>query len=652
MKKHLLLTLATLLCCTLAWGQYVKPEAGKAYRILTPGKDYHCMAANYKENLIETMAKSDNGYEQMWVLEKAGDKSVYIKNGLTGRYVQHVSQLSGYFRMEDTPKEFFINENKHNKGFYNLLCTATETRGMHSSPFNEVVLWYSSTSTGTLSATEWVFEDAGVSIAELAEVEKKFRSQQDIIKNVDKYNSKLAEFFTDRSCSQLKDSYASMSDDALREAMKDMPEVITNTAIKVKNDSWGKREKEFRIREYKPYANADEWHKLLQANEYSYLNNPTGIYGNANEMMYIFVEGDIKEDAFLGLYEIVNTNTSGILDTLRVGLNIVPISFDLSTLFIRYEVNTHNSGKVLADFPNLKIHIENGVVNGFFEKGVHTDEDWRDITRNLATHSVIQVKGERVLYHMEKKWITADNCCKNTITDAINWWDNMLKWDHELLGWDKGIYGVKFNNLHCAITLDDDHTYQASTAYRTQYGVRYIYKLLPYETVQSNHDNVWGPGHELGHTHQGSIQVIGTTELSCNVFANLTMYKMGKYMSRGDTIATLSKDFAQSKPWTSMLGESRMRMWWQLYLYFHMAGNDTEFYPKLFALLREDGIDTSPEHVQGNKDILHFAEKCCEAANMDLTEYFKVWGFFQPIHQLTDKEAAAYNKENVLKDFY
>ena len=216
----------------------------------------------------------------------------------------------------------------------------------------------------------------------------------------------------------------------------------------------------------------------------------------------------------------------------------------------------------------------------------------------------------------------------------------MLRWDHELLGWDKGIYGVKFNNLHCAISLDDDHTYQASTAYRTQYGVRYLYKLLPYEYVQNNHDNVWGPGHELGHTHQGSIQVIGTTELSCNLFANLTMYKMGKYMSRGDTIATLSRDFAQSKPWTSMLGESRMRMWWQLYLYFHMAGNDTEFYPKLFALLREDGIDTSPTHVQGNKDILHFAEKCCEAANMDLTEYFKVWGFFRPINQLTDKEAA------------
>ena len=104
MRKQLLLTLATLFCCTLVWGQYVAPEVGKAYRILTPGKSYQCMAANYKENIIETMAKSNNAYEQMWVLEKAGDKSVYIKNGLTGLYVQHVSQLSGYFKMEETRK--------------------------------------------------------------------------------------------------------------------------------------------------------------------------------------------------------------------------------------------------------------------------------------------------------------------------------------------------------------------------------------------------------------------------------------------------------------------------------------------------------------------------------------------------------------------
>lgn len=640
LKRYLLLALTTLLCCNTAWAQYVAPETGKVYRILNAHKNYQGMVANYKENIIEVMEKSNNAYEQMWILEKAGTNSVYIKNGLTGKYIQSANDFSELFKMGDTPKELFISKNPTDNKFYNIKCSENTNRGLHASPYLEVVVWYSPSLNEQIEASEWVFEDAGVSLDVLAEQQENFRKQQDIINNTDKYNVMLAEIFTDLSCSELNATYANMSDSELLEATKELPEVIQNMALKIKNNTWGKREKEFRVREYKPYADVDEWSKILQANQYSYLSNPTGIYGNAHEQLYIFVDGDIVNGASLGIEEVLGTNINGVTDKLKKGLNIVPVSFDLSSIFVRYEVNTHNSGKVLADYPNLKIHIENGTVNGFFEKGVHTDEDWRDITRNLATHPVIQVKGERVLYHMEKKWITADNCCKNTITDAIGWWDNMLKWDHELLGWDKGIYGEKFNNLHCAITRDDDHTYQASTAYHTLYGVRYIYKLLPFETVQSNHDNVWGPGHELGHTHQKSIQVLGSTEFSCNLFANLTMYKMGIYTSRGDTLGTLVNDFAEQKAWTSMLGESKMRMWWQLYLYFHMAGHDTEFYPKLFALLREDGLDTSPTHVQGDKDILHFAEKCCEAANMDLTNFFRVWGFFRPIHQRTDKEAA------------
>ncbi len=638
MKKHLLLTLSTMLCCMLAWGQYVKPEAGKVYRIFAPGRYYNCMAANYKANIIETLPKSDNAYEQMWILEKAGTNSVYIKNGLTGKYVQYATQMSELFKMTDTPKEFFIKENKYNSGYYNVLTSSNGTRGFHASPSNKLVVWTSTTTSGEPSASEWLFEDAAVSLSELAEQQEKFYQKQEIIKNSDKYEAILAEMFTDRSCSELKETYASMSDSELMESAKELPVSLRDMALKIKNGTWGKREKEFRIREYKPYSDADAWYKILQTNQYSRLNNPTGIYGNGHELLYIFVEGEIKEGAFLGIEEILSTNTSGTLDTLKLGLNIVPVSFNLSSLFVRYDVNTHNSGKVLADYPDIKIHIENGVVNGFFEKGVHTDADWRDITQNLATHPVIQVKGERNLYHMEKKWITADNCCKNTITDAIGWWDDMLKWDHELMGWDKGIFGVKFNNLHCAITLDDDKTYMASTGYRTQYGVKYIYKILNYESLMSNHDNVWGPGHEVGHFNQAAIEVMGTGEISANFYANFTMYKMGKYMSRGDSLGVLVNDFAQNKCWTSMLGESKMRMWWQLYLYFHVAGNDTEFYPKLFALLREDGIDTSLTHVQGDKDILHFAEKCCEAANMDLTEFFKVWGFFHPIDRLLGKE--------------
>jgi hypothetical protein len=96
-----------------------------------------------------------------------------------------------------------------------------------------------------------------------------------------------------------------------------------------------------------------------------------------------------------------------------------------------------------------------------------------------------------------------------------------------------------------------------------------------------------------------------------------------------------------------------------LYLYFHAAGKDTTFYPRLFEALRKDPMDKGPKDrnwtslTQAKDDQLKFAEKCCEIAQMDLSEFFDAWGFFEPmsdagvgdydnyIVNLTEEEAEA-----------
>ena len=82
-----------------------------------------------------------------------------------------------------------------------------------------------------------------------------------------------------------------------------------------------------------------------------------------------------------------------------------------------------------------------------------------------------------------------------------------------------------------------------------------------------------------------------------------------------------------------MRGEvfSKTRMYWQLYLYFHAAGHDTTFYPRLFEYLRETPLSTT-SGVNGKFNQLRFAEACCEIAQMDLSEFFEVWGFFEPMN--------------------
>ena len=44
--------------------------------------------------------------------------------------------------------------------------------------------------------------------------------------------------------------------------------------------------------------------------------------------------------------------------------------------------------------------------------------------------------------------------------------------------------------------------------------------------------NIWGPSHEIGHNHQGSINVIGTTESSNNLFSNINTFEQGIITSR------------------------------------------------------------------------------------------------------------------------
>ena len=73
--------------------------------------------------------------------------------------------------------------------------------------------------------------------------------------------------------------------------------------------------------------------------------------------------------------------------------------------------------------------------------------------------------------------------------------------------------------------------------------------------------------------------------------------------------------------------EIHMRMNWQLWNYYHRCGYKTDFWQTLFKLLREDRIvESDPGAAQ-----LKFAMKASQAANENLTDFFEMWGFFEPV---------------------
>ena len=106
--------------------------------------------------------------------------------------------------------------------------------------------------------------------------------------NAQRYYAEFKNYFVDDICTELAVPYSAMTDEQLRTTMSAMPEELVNIALKVKNNAWGKREKEFRVFEAKPYSNSYNWKYLMNVRQYSELQNPTGISAD-NEYLLIFV---------------------------------------------------------------------------------------------------------------------------------------------------------------------------------------------------------------------------------------------------------------------------------------------------------------------------------------------------------------------------
>ncbi len=457
--------------------------------------------------------------------------------------------------------------------------------------------------------------------------------------NAQRYYAEFKNYFVDDICTELAVPYSAMTDEQLRTTMSAMPEELVNIALKVKNNAWEKREKEFRVFEAKPYSNSYNWKFLMNVRQYSELQNPTGISAD-NEYVLIFVGSELPDSIWMELSPVAGNMTRPLMtNVLQSGLNVVKIpdtEGDDRMLFIQYYVDTDSTAtsKKLADYPNVPIHIEGGYVNGYFDLSRHTDEDWRDMTQNMMKHYSVQVLGERVLFHMELKNVLA--ACPNTITDAIRWWDECVKWQHELMGADK--YYDRWNDL---IMAKDG--YEGMFMYATETYTYYEYytlpDILPWEKVYADPGQMWGPAHEIGHVNQGAINVVSCTEATNNLFANAQIFRTGKTTTRGNGVSVCREDFSNRTPFPLRGSDiiAKSRMFFQLYLYFHAAGKDTTFYPRVFEALRKNPLDKGPKDrnwtslTQAKDDQLRFAEVCCDVAQMDLSEFFEAWGMFEPM---------------------
>ena len=445
----------------------------------------------------------------------------------------------------------------------------------------------------------------------------------------------LLTVFTDITCSEIKP-------DVTQEQIEALPEFFIQTASALKDDSYNKWEKEFRIREYCPYSSADEWADKLMTRKYGDLDNPTGIYVNEGDEVVVLVGNthgqsisiqNIGEETSKGYAQ---TSVNGDIYPLKEGVNKLTAK-QTGMLFVMYNTNIQN-----PDAQPIKIHIPlgGGKVCGFFSLKEHqTNEKYKELI-DTADYKYFCVIGNAIILYFHHKQLKA--AVPYDILSSIELWDNMIQWQQELMGIED-VHPKQMNNHIFAISPEGGYMWASEG--RIGFVYTGLGDILRKSYLMASR-NSWGPAHEIGHVHQGAINWASTTESSNNLFSNYTIYKFGQNCSRGTELAVpeyaanvkkatlVFRRCVENKAWcdfgTDYQGEDpemHARMNWQLWNYYHRCGYNPQFFPTLFKLMRENRVSTQDP----GENQMMYARMACRAANENLTDFFERWGFFVPI---------------------
>lgn len=187
------------------------PENG-VYRIVNR-KYSSALSEIFSSHYLVCAAVKNDVYDQMWKVTKTGSNYT-LENIFTGQFVNAQGSGSTQFFTGKTKANVTIT--KTSDGNYLLLQCGGY---MHCDAGSSVVNWHDTSNEGD----HWSFQAVdGITDEVIAKAREEYANLNDMMNsaNVSKYNTALAEFFTDKSCSELKSTYASKSDADVTAAMK------------------------------------------------------------------------------------------------------------------------------------------------------------------------------------------------------------------------------------------------------------------------------------------------------------------------------------------------------------------------------------------------------------------------------------------------
>ena len=609
---------------------------------ITSGKYYRLVSNAYKG---KTMVVNVNGgidlsgspekdrenyayYAQLWQITESGGKYQF-QNLANGKSIQAWPGQSAQWKTGNTAASFFSGTSASGENtvfWFATVNNTTEHKSLHAAGAdnqnNTVVGWQASS-----EASKWLLWEVEVTDDDLAAAED---WQKALASNV---GTEFAKFFTDAACTTLKSEYASMSDDELRAAMSKLPRMMVDEAISVKNDLWGSNatwssyEKDFRIHEYEPYSNPGAWAGKLGFGDFGRLTQPTGIRLKAGEFAFLYVDrGVANSDGTLCVEMPVATNNTGTQQTLKKGFNKVTADGDCE-LFITYQ--NMNTETPLSSHPNIKIHIIGGTCNGAFDlsRG-HTDKDWRWLKKNMFKDTYLHIRTNYHLYccyldHVSSltqpvKGMQMGDFIFETIEKTMTTRFNDGYYRPIMTVWDRGGGNPSAGNGR--VSWPDINAG--------------VFSEQNFLDPNASDLMTWGMAHEQAHLHQRPLWLAGMREVSNNTLVQIYIHLWGRKTAQGAQ-SVLDTKFNGGQGWYDIVKQDpylATKMWYQLWLYFHQKGDDAFFSRWMASVHRRGNMENRwksyDDPVAAEKDYMRMALAACEAAQTDLYEFFKAWGFF------------------------
>ena len=651
-------------------------------------------AANAR--LVGCTDRDATDYSQLWYVEDRYYNAIPIgykvrlRNLGNGHYLQGnnnsstpwgtVKNAGSYTGSHDGESTYFTTDlwECSRDGYYTLGAENKKTGDtdyyydkLHSNAEGSCVSWM-----GSADASLWSIEL--VSGVDVQAQWNKLADFENMANRKDEFQGYLNTLFTDNLCTELRSAYKTQSTLLASSAYQALPAELKEMALKVCNGNWAETNKDnssvswtsstakrFRVQTIEPHSVAEEISKVVKVGAYSNMNNPTGIYAGDMNMLYIMVKGNINQGAALYLAGL-NHNSKDYLTTvagsnpvqLTAGLNVVPFYGDKTMLYLIYAVNSQSNSYPLTNYPDIEVHIEGGNINGMYDRSMNDAAIYSELSNNASKLGMeyYDVLGGKFVYRTSWETVFKNNSA-SSIDRALDMWDLIGATQHMVMGISSAAetaadplglhtytsdFSRSFNNRQLVHSLPTIGAY-TQMPFRIQFA--HGEGMLRGDEMERS-SYIWVCAHEFGHSNQNAINMVGTTEVSNNLFSNVAIFYQDYFHTRGGTIADNCAAHRNGTAWHFRNSDSRMRMFYQLWLYYHAAGRNRNFFPKLFEYLRNDPMairESNVGDVYTSGESLKFYKYACRAAGEDLTPFFEAWGFFVPFGKTAITDYYDYN---------